>query len=140
MSGPKRDASAWSATDAVMRPVRAGARGRICKPPQAVWHLYNGLDHPTPAHLAGPLISWCARTGAARLILWGVSAMQNLLLGVAVLALTAGALWTVRPVAGKLSPLLGPQTEILAAIGVVLGTALGIGLMIAGGVFMLTVS
>jgi hypothetical protein len=66
--------------------------------------------------------------------------MQNLWLGIAVLALTAFALWNVRPIDGKLNPLLGPQTEILAAIAVVLGTALGIGLMIAGGVLMLTAS
>jgi hypothetical protein len=64
--------------------------------------------------------------------------MQNLWLGIAVLALTAFALWNVRPINGKLNPLLGPQTEILAALAVVFGSTLGIGLMIAGAVSMLS--
>jgi hypothetical protein len=64
--------------------------------------------------------------------------MQNLWLGIAVLALTAFALWNVRPINGKLNPLLGPQTEILAALAVVFGSALGFGLMIGGAVSMLS--
>jgi hypothetical protein len=58
--------------------------------------------------------------------------MLNVLLGLAVFGATALGFWKVLPINGKLNPLLGPQTEILAAIALVMGAAFGLGCMIVG--------
>ena len=64
--------------------------------------------------------------------------MLNISLGIAALAVTVAGFWTVRPVDGKLNPRLGPLSEIWIAVGLVGTLALGIGLIIAGIVPMLT--